>query len=614
MGKKLTKEDFVKKGREKHGDKYDYSKVDYVNSKTKVCIICPKPGHGEFWQVPSGHLSGKGCSKCGVLTIGDSRRLSKEEFIKRANEKHEGKYDYSNVKYEGAHTKVCIVCPKHGHGEFWQTPNSHIRGCGCPKCKGEAIGDSKRSSKKEFIKKAHEKHGDKYDYTKVKYVNDRTKVCIICTDHGEFKQIPSSHLSGCGCPKCGQIASNDSKRLSKELFIQKANKKHHGKYDYFKVDYKDSKTKVCIVCPEDGHGEFWQTPANHLYGEGCPKCANEANAERCRSSKEEFIKKANEKHEGKYDYSKVKYVNDRTKVCIICNKHGEFWQEVSSHLQGRGCPECGQIARADSQRLSKEEFIKRANEVHKGKYDYSKVKYMNYEAKVCIICPEYGHGEFWQSPDTHIQGCGCHKCGRRKTADSRRLSKEEFIKKANEVHYNKYDYSKVKYIDSQTKVCIICKEHGEFEQIPSNHTRGAGCPKCNLSHLERSVMNYLDDVGIAYDYQKRFDWMGQQSLDFYLPDYNVGIECQGEQHFFPVDFAGKGVEWACKQFDKVVSLDKKKKKLCEKHGIKLLYFGNVPNYDTFLDEAVHDDVQYLIDYLEEHKKTIDHAQIIQVDI
>ena len=115
-------------------------------------------------------------------------------------------------------------------------------------------------------------------------------------------------------------------------------------------------------------------------------------------------------------------------------------------------------------------------------------------------------------------------------------------------------------------------------------------------------MHYLDDVGITYDYQKRFDWLGRQSLDFYLPNYKVGIECQGEQHFFPIDFAGKGVEWACKKFDKLIKRDKRKKKLCEENGVKLLYFGNVPNYDTFLGEVVHDDVQYLIDYLEEHKK------------
>ncbi len=195
----------------------------------------------------------------------------------------------------------------------------------------------------------------------------------------------------------------------------------------------------------------------------------------------------------------------------------------------------------------------------------------------------------------------------------KKLTKEEFIKKANEVHDGKYDYSKVKYVNNKTKVCIICPkpEHVEFWQVPNSHIQGNGCPKCNLSHLERSVMNYLDDMGITYDHQKRFDWLGKQSLDFYLPEYNVGIECQGEQHFFPVDFAGKGIEWACKKFNKTISTDKRKKKLCEKHGVKLLYYGNTPNYDTFLGEAVHDDVQHLINYL---KKMINNTMHFHVNM
>ena len=150
---------------------------------------------------------------------------------------------------------------------------------------------------------------------------------------------------------------------------------------------------------------------------------------------------------------------------------------------------------------------------------------------------------------------------------------------------------------SNIKVCITCYEHGEFWQIPANHLLGKGCQKCNLSHLERSMMNYLDEHGITYDYQKHFKWLGKQSLDFYLPDYNVGVECQGGQHFFHVEHFGGD-----KGFKKILERDKRKKALCDKHGVKLLYFGNVPNYDTFLGEVVHDDVQYLIDYLEEHKK------------
>ena len=321
-----------------------------------------------------------------------------------------------------------------------------------------------------------------------------------------------------------------------------------------------------------------------------------------KKTKEEFIKEATEKHKGKYDYSKVEYVNNKTKVCIICSnpEHGEFWQSPSVHLRSGGCPKCGQIVRNDSKRLSLLEFIKKSRKVHGDKYDYSKVEYVNAHTKVCIICPE--HGEFWQKLNDHTNGQGCPTCAHEANGERKRLSKEEFIKRANEKHGDKYNYSKVDYVNNQAKVCIICPEHGEFWQTPNSHLNGVGCPKCNLSHLERSVMNYLDNMGITYDYQKRFNWLGKQSLDFYLPDYNVGIECQGGQHFFPVDFAGKGVEWACKEFNKLVSRDKKKKALCEEHGIKLLYFGKTPNYDTFLGEVVHDDVQYLIDYLNEHKK------------
>ena len=311
-----------------------------------------------------------------------------------------------------------------------------------------------------------------------------------------------------------------------------------------------------------------------------------------KKTKEEFIKEATEKHEGKYDYSKVDYVNSKTKVCIICNEpeHGEFWQTPNDHTKGHGCPKCKGDKTREKKTSTKEEFIKKARLVHGNKYDYSKVEYVNSRTKLCIICPK--HGEFLQKPNNHTQGQGCPKCG-----GTCVLTKEEFIEKAKNIHNDKYDYSKVEYMKSNIKVCITCSEHGEFWQIPLSHLSGRGCPKCNLSHLERSVMNYLDENGITYDYQKRFKWLGRQSLDFYLPDYNIGVECQGKQHFFPIDFAGKGVEWTCKQFDKTISLDKRKKVLCEKHGIKLLYFGNVPNYDTFLGEAVHDDVQYLIDYL-----------------
>ena len=510
------------------------------------------------------------------------KKKTREEFIQDAREKHGDKYDYSKVEYMNNHTKVCIICSKSGHGEFWQTPHSHTQGQGCPKCSGKYA-----PTKEEWIASARKVHGDKYDYSTVEYVNNATKICIKCPKHGEFWQTPNAHLRGSGCTKCGIEKIRESLSLSKEDFIKKSREVHGDKYDYTKIKYVNSATKVCIICPE--HGEFCQQPNNHLSGKGCPKCSGVYIP-----TTEEWITSARKVHGDRYDYSKVRYVNNITKVCIICPEHGEFLQKPNNHTQGQGCPKCGVEKNNENKTLTKEEFIKKANEKHGDKYNYSKVDYVNNSTKVMIICPK--HGEFWQTPNSHTQGVGCPKCANESNGERCRSSKEDFIKKARKVHGDKYDYSKVEYVNNHTKICIICPEHGEFWQKPNSHLSGQGCQKCNLSHLERSVMNYLNDVGIAYDYQKRFNWLGLQSLDFYLPDYSVSIECQGRQHFFPVDYFGGD-----KAFKNTLERDKRKKALCEKHGVKLLYFGDTPNYDTFLGEVVHDDVHHLIDYLKNDK-------------
>ena len=310
----MTKEEFIQKAKSVHGDKYDYSKVEYVSAHTKVCIICPK--HGEFWQTPNSHLNGSGCPKC------QGKKLTKDDFIQKAKAIHGDKYDYSKVEYINNNTPVCIICPE--HGEFWQKPNLHLNGSGCPKCS--------KMDTKTFITKAHEVHGNKYDYSKTEYKGCYEKVCIICPEHGEFWQKPNSHLSGNGCPKCANVYIPTN-----EEFIQKARKIHGDKYDYSKVEYVNSYTDICIICPE--HGEFWQKPSNHLTGYGCPQCSM---PNKCNST-EEFITKAKTIHGDKYDYSKVEYINGKTKVCIICPEHGEFWQRPNVHLRGSGCPNCFEI-------------------------------------------------------------------------------------------------------------------------------------------------------------------------------------------------------------------------------------------------------------------------------
>lgn len=194
------------------------------------------------------------------------RKMSRGEFVKRACVIHNNKYDYSNVVYNGSHEKVSIVCPK--HGEFRQFPWYHLTGAGCPKCKHDALGDvgnTNRLTKEQFVEKSRFVHGDRYDYSKSVYVNGKTKVCIICPEHGEFWQKPSDHLHGQGCPFCA-----NNRPLNNCEFIRRARFVHGAKYDYSKVNYTFSNVDVCIICPE--HGEFWQTPNNHLMGHGCPKC------------------------------------------------------------------------------------------------------------------------------------------------------------------------------------------------------------------------------------------------------------------------------------------------------------------------------------------------------
>ena len=360
------------------------------------------------------------------------------------------------------------------------------------------------------------------------------------------------------------------KKINKDIFITKAKKIHGDKYDYSKVEYINSRTKVCIICPI--HGEFWQRPSFHLLGSGCPKCVGK------KLSKKEIIQRFKVIHGDKYNYSKFEYINNKTKSCIICPEHGEFFMTPDNHLHKHGCPKCKSEKTSKNFLSNSEEFIKKAREIHGDKYDYSKAEYINSRTKVCIICPI--HGEFWQTPNSHLAGNGCLKC-----SGKFKPTKENFIEKAKQVHGDKYDYSKVEYIDSKTKVCIICPEHGEFWQTPDGHiNQKQGCPICKESRLEKELSFLLKENNINFIRQYRSKWLGSQSLDFYLPDYNIAIECQGIQHYEPISFFG-----GKKAFEKQLFNDKLKKEKCFKNNVKLLLYSNVNNSKTnFLNEIKND--------------------------
>ena len=198
MGRKATTtEEFIKRSKLKHGDKYDYSKTEYIENKIPTTIICPI--HGEFEMEPRNHLrSDSGCDKCK-----SNLRLTNEDFINKAMKIHGDKYDYTKVNYLNKNSKLIIICPI--HGEFEKIAKYHtMNGSGCNLCANINIGNSSRDTLGEFINKSKNIHGNKYDYLLVNYTNQREKVKIICSIHGEFEQKPYVHLKGHGCKKCSE--------------------------------------------------------------------------------------------------------------------------------------------------------------------------------------------------------------------------------------------------------------------------------------------------------------------------------------------------------------------------------------------------------------------------
>jgi len=277
-------------------------------------------------------------------------------------------------------------------------------------------------------------------------------------------------------------------------------------------------------------------------------------------TQEEFLDKCQKVHGDKYDYSKTKYVKSKEKITITCKKHGDFLQTPNDHLDGKGCKKCADGC------YDTEEFIRRANKVHNNKYDYTKTRYLGDKEKVIITCRK--HGDFIQRPSHHLRGTGCKKCGRELSARKKTISQEEFVTRANSIHRNRYNYTLVEYIHILKKVKIICPIHGEFNQQASSHLDGSGCPNCRLSKGEMKVKDFLDSNNMKYVRNARFDECRNKNplpFDFYLPEYNLCIEYDGQQHF--MGWGWKGDE---KSLRIIKIRDSIKTKYCKDNGIKLI--------------------------------------------
>jgi hypothetical protein len=327
----------------------------------------------------------------------------------------------------------------------------------------------------KFIKDAKLIWGNRFDYSLVEYINNNTKVKIICPINGVFEQQPKRHLEG---------RESKNKRLeNKQNFIERANKKFNFKFDYSLVEYENNDDKVIIICPI--HGEFEQKTTNHLNSKcGCGDCykdtCNTKKVLKEETTKEEkvkikinrkelFFKRCFEIHGDKYDYSITEFKNSNDKVKIICREHGIFEQKASAHTSGQGCMEC----RLEKRRTGLDVFLSRCFEIHGNKYDYSLItEYKNTLTKLDIICKK--HGVFKMTPSHHA---------------------------------------------NRKQGCPICSE-SIGEMIINNYLEN----KC----LEfKREFKFKDCLHIK---ELRFD--------FYIPKNNICIEYQGKQHYEPVGHFG----------------------------------------------------------------------------
>ena len=260
MPKRLTTEEFIEKAKYANENKYDYSLVKYINSNFKVEVICNE--HGSFLTRPADHIRGHGCPKCS-----DNVMLSKSEFIARANIIHNNFYDYSKVEYKGNKKKIEIICKE--HGSFLQKPNSHLLGQGCAKC-----SNVYRKTTEEYVQEVSEVHDYKYNYSLVKYKNSRSRIKIICQEHGEFELVACNHLNGSECPGCIKDRIAENRKRTYNEFLKDAKELHGEKYTYCFSKLVASRDTVNIVCPI--HGKFEQKVSNHLANRGCSECGKES--------------------------------------------------------------------------------------------------------------------------------------------------------------------------------------------------------------------------------------------------------------------------------------------------------------------------------------------------
>ena len=602
-GKRLSNEQFIERVEKICPNRFDFSKLNYVNKNTPVCLIDKEFGNLDLWVIPASLDKGRNI-KHPMKTL--------EEFLFLAEKYHSNEFDFSITKEafkeipskeisKNSQFKVPAL-----HKETNEILIRSIQWFVTPFASQRKQNSILKKEKafEDFIEKSKIIYGNKFDYSKVIWKNSNTSIEIICNDcKASIFVTPSKHLKKKTlCKNCEKLYKKE-KDLGKraQKIIEKIKEIHGDKFDYSYIEYINRDTKIKLLCKK--HNQFFEEyPRNLLRKKerGCPLCEEEARIEEAKK----FIEEAKNIHGDLYDYSLVidTYKNMTTKVEIICNNCGQhFLQPPTLHVRKQhGCPFCSQKRAASkiskSNLCTTEKFIEKARVIHGNKYDYSEVNYIDIFTPIKIICPE--HGPFWMRPCIHLyQKAGCFECYKK----SRALTQEEFIERAIKIHGDKYDYSEVNYVNMYTKVKIFCKDCQEyFWKIFSDHIYNkGGCPYCKEPLGEKEIRVWLENHSVLFSKYQKFEGLKlihDLDIDVYINKINLGIEYQGVQHFKPVRYGGISEERAKEAFEKQQARDKVKENYFKNSDIDLLciHYKDYDKIDEILEKVIIEkDYEYL---------------------
>lgn len=563
-------------------DNFDFSQVYYIDHDNPITLF-----HnilGTKTATPDMFLK-KGFEK--VRSWEEWKKDFKEERIKSFISKienyfGENYFSFEEMNFRDMNSPITLIVNKTGEIQT-KLPSTFIK-------EGKRFKETekKKLEKQEnFIKKVYQKFGDKFDFKDVKYVNLKTPVILYCKDHNNyrFETRPDVLLrSPCGCPLCLEehnkeiYQNNINKAGQKTLSILQ--EKFKGKLDFSNSIYTGNSNYINFICYK--HGEQRAIASNLLTAKhGCPKCANEAISAALTSTQEDFVKKAKDVHGDKYSYDKSIYINSSTPVEIYCNECQEyFWQTPANHIYlEQGHEKCCGWHRRTDKEIRKELELKCGN-----KFDFSQMIFKGMSTPIEAICKAEGH-HFWRRPNDFLYGeWDCPYC----TGNYVKTT-EEYQTFLKDYFGDAYDFSEVEYINSSTPVKIICPEHGPFYKTPQAilqvMKKGAKvlCPHCSESSGEHVIFEFLQNNDIKWESQKRFKecrYKNPLAFDFYLPDFNLCIEYQGEQHFKVINYDGRPIEDANKALEINQIRDQIKRDYCKNNKISLLEIY----YDISLDQ------------------------------